>query len=1107
MGQSQRSMHSMRPPCRMSRSARTLVVAKHCPEELRPRPPPAPPHVDKSAPPPPPRNGGWCLYDFALHKQLGVGATSVVFQGAHSRTGLCLALKVYFKAQMSSLNRHQVQRETEIHSRLDHPNVIAMFGAFEDEDHVVLLLEYAAKGDLFDMLRHFGGRMREKDVARHILTPFMAGLAFVHSHSIIHRDIKLENTLFSADGTLKIADFGLSVDTLVEAPVTRLGTLDYMSPEVMRCPDKRSPDENKALSELAYDSKVDTWACGVLAFELLIGCPPFGMSSRDESINAILSMPPKVPPWLPPDAAAFLEAALTKRASRRPTVAALLGHPWILSFRSPKGGAGHKPRSSGGLAPRLHAPACTSAPGAIITHPGRPPSPPCREPVTSRSSCSAARCAVPPPPYPRSATPPTPHSAHAARAPSHAAGPLQTSPVSAHAFAQPSPVAASGHRGAFVHPSGRRRRHVSPHSPAPSHTGQGHMHGPPDMIPRPASAFAAHTVHAGVPSAGVGATQPFSYHTVHATLQLWASEEMDTPPARLIRHAPTHANSHLPPRPLPPLPSPDNLASRSPSPDVVPRNEATLDSRMHHMTQLQSISCAPQHAACTQPPSPHRNGHFRGLPFSSCAQRMDHLPSAFLPPADLASPHTSGHVLPQSSNASGGGCPSGPVSSPTQTAHFLPQIPLRPHPPATPPVPARTQSGGTPPPSTIMHTATSNSLSPRSSASTSLYATHTTLASNPSCESPHASAQWHAGMSAGRGPPRHMQWPTSAPLHVQPQLMQAHLSHSPAAPHLHAPSFAAPVSPRRSEELAAACAACAAGLAQLQCGSGPQPVAPMPPLHTPRDAPDTAHPPDWVAAEPFGKRGAASRNSSKRSDLTVSSIEGSTTSTSLYAFEAPPSQRGAASTLTTSLDWANQVLMSSTSMDTMGVESEATGMMTTHTSTGTTTPTVLPSPRAQRRRHGYARQSQSVPKMAHANAHAPGPPPPLNLSAVAAVAGAAARQRVEWEALADTHSRGMHTSQSGCGYRRSSSSGSRRRADDHGHRRDAGRAVAGVGRGGGREPKRSADRPRRAAQSEIMPAEPRQPPASSAQARTHGRSLQLPTVDIPASIMWEAPQR
>ena len=104
------------------------------------------------------------------------------------------------------------------------------FGAFEDTDHVALIIEYAAKGDLFDLLRHMGGRMKEADVVARIMTPFMKGLAYMHSLGVIHRDIKLENTLFSVDGTLKIADFGLSVDANHEAPVTRLGTLDYMSP-------------------------------------------------------------------------------------------------------------------------------------------------------------------------------------------------------------------------------------------------------------------------------------------------------------------------------------------------------------------------------------------------------------------------------------------------------------------------------------------------------------------------------------------------------------------------------------------------------------------------------------------------------------------------------------------------------------------------------------------------------------------------------------------------------------------------------------------------------------------------------------------------------------
>ena len=95
---------------------------------------------------------------------------------------------------------------------------------------MVLVIEYAAKGDLFDLLRNTGGRMKEADVARRIMCPFMAGLVYLHSLNIIHRDIKLENTLFAGDGTLKIADFGLSVDVTMEHPVTRLGTLDYMSP-------------------------------------------------------------------------------------------------------------------------------------------------------------------------------------------------------------------------------------------------------------------------------------------------------------------------------------------------------------------------------------------------------------------------------------------------------------------------------------------------------------------------------------------------------------------------------------------------------------------------------------------------------------------------------------------------------------------------------------------------------------------------------------------------------------------------------------------------------------------------------------------------------------
>ena len=104
----------------MSKSARNLIVADHCPSELRPVPP------VPTAPRSPPRNEGWCLHDFVLHKQLGVGSASIVYQAVHRKTGCCVALKLYFKARMTPLNAHQVQREVTIHARLVHPNIISM---------------------------------------------------------------------------------------------------------------------------------------------------------------------------------------------------------------------------------------------------------------------------------------------------------------------------------------------------------------------------------------------------------------------------------------------------------------------------------------------------------------------------------------------------------------------------------------------------------------------------------------------------------------------------------------------------------------------------------------------------------------------------------------------------------------------------------------------------------------------------------------------------------------------------------------------------------------------------------------------------------------------
>ncbi|KAL4424485.1 hypothetical protein ABPG77_006794 [Micractinium sp. CCAP 211/92] len=274
-------------------------------------------------------NGQWSLSDFQLTKQLYKGKASTLYLAVDRHSGATVALKSYSKRRLSPLNWHQVEREVRLHAQLRHPGIITLHAAFEDDNYVFMVTEYAEGGDLYEDLKRAGGQMRERMVAREVLPPFLAALAFMHANSIVHRDIKPENILLTADRSIKVADFGLSINWAEERPVTRAGTLDYMSPEVLHCPEKSKPEENKERVELGYSDAVDVWAVGVLAFELLVGRPPFERESREETYQSIQHKEPALPAWLSDPAREFITAALAKSARKRPTVAQLLLHPWI----------------------------------------------------------------------------------------------------------------------------------------------------------------------------------------------------------------------------------------------------------------------------------------------------------------------------------------------------------------------------------------------------------------------------------------------------------------------------------------------------------------------------------------------------------------------------------------------------------------------------------------------------------------------------------------------------------------------------------------------------------------------------------------------------------
>ncbi|GLI64198.1 hypothetical protein VaNZ11_007390 [Volvox africanus] len=278
------------------------------------------------------RNGDWHVEQFELHKELYRGKTSLLYMATDKISGVQVALKLYRKRKLSVLNRYQVEREVRLHINLHHENIIHLFAAFEDEKHVYMVQEFAVCGDLFEDLKKGGGQLKEKYAVRDVIVPFLSALAYLHNQGIIHRDIKPENILLGPNKAIKVADFGLSININHERPVTRAGTLDYMAPEVLVCPDKRRPEENKDKVLLGYTAQVDSWAVGILAYELLVGYPPFEQESRAATYEHIMYKEPKFPSWMTEEAKKFIGLALCKNASQRPTVLELMQHSWVQPY-------------------------------------------------------------------------------------------------------------------------------------------------------------------------------------------------------------------------------------------------------------------------------------------------------------------------------------------------------------------------------------------------------------------------------------------------------------------------------------------------------------------------------------------------------------------------------------------------------------------------------------------------------------------------------------------------------------------------------------------------------------------------------------------------------
>lgn len=210
---------------------------------------------------------------------LGSGISGTVRLVTHKATGLKYAVKVLDLGLVDSeVGLERLREEIFIMCQLDHPNIVRLEEVYESQSEIYLVQELCLGGELFDRLDEQPDyHYTEAECAR-LVKQMLCAVRYLHSRGIIHRDLKLENFLFSStspDSELKMIDFGLSKHFRYgEIQHEAVGTPYTVAPEVILG---------------TYDERCDIWAVGVIAFLLLSGDPPFGGCGGPEPLMQVRS--------------------------------------------------------------------------------------------------------------------------------------------------------------------------------------------------------------------------------------------------------------------------------------------------------------------------------------------------------------------------------------------------------------------------------------------------------------------------------------------------------------------------------------------------------------------------------------------------------------------------------------------------------------------------------------------------------------------------------------------------------------------------------------------------------------------------------------------------
>ncbi|KAJ5665125.1 Protein kinase byr2 [Penicillium maclennaniae] len=265
---------------------------------------------------------------------IGEGSFGSVYLALHAITGELLAVKqveIPSATKGTEFDKRKngmvtaLKHEIELLQGMHHPNIVQYLGTQADDQYLNIFLEYVPGGSIATMLKQYN--TFQEPLVKNFVRQILAGLSYLHSQGIIHRDIKGANILVDNKGGVKISDFGISkrveASTLLGARASggggghihrpsMQGSVYWMAPEVVR--------------QTAHTKKADIWSLGCLVVEMLSGAHPFPDCSQLQAIFAIGSNQarPPAPEHVSDEAKEFLDMTFQVDFEKRPSADELL---------------------------------------------------------------------------------------------------------------------------------------------------------------------------------------------------------------------------------------------------------------------------------------------------------------------------------------------------------------------------------------------------------------------------------------------------------------------------------------------------------------------------------------------------------------------------------------------------------------------------------------------------------------------------------------------------------------------------------------------------------------------------------------------------------------